>query len=136
MLAEPPQVTVEDTGSTNRAGLRVTFDREGHASVEPRSGELHHVNLPEPICKRFMQDVAAAGPVNELPAVRCMKSVSFGSRTFVEVNGNRSPDLSCPSGDARSQALEKDANELLQAARQAANIHSGRVFTIPAPHPQ
>jgi hypothetical protein len=136
MSAKAPQVTIEDTGSTNRAGLRVTLDREGHASVESRNGEPRQVKLPEAVCKRFMKDVEAAGPLNELPAAHCMKSVSFGSRTFVEYNGDRSPDLSCPSGEARSQVLEKDAREILQAAREAAHIPSGRVFIMPAPHPQ
>jgi hypothetical protein len=136
MSAKSPQITVEDTGSTNRPGLRVTFDREGHASVEARNGETQHVRLPEAVCKRFMQDVNAAGPMNELPEAHCMKSVSFGSRVFVEYNGSRSPDVSCPSGEARTQALEKDAREILQAAREAAHIPSGRIFTIPAPHPQ
>jgi len=141
MFAKGPQVTVEDTGSTNSPGLRVIFDPEGHASVEatqrePRQGETQHVNLPGPLCKRFLHDVEAAGHMNELPAVHCIKSVSFGSRTFVEFNGNRSPDLSCPGGDdPRTLALRKDANEVLQAAREAANIpSSGRVFTVPAPH--
>jgi hypothetical protein len=135
MLAKSPQVTVEDTGSTNRPGLRVTFDRDGHATVEPRRGEVQRVTLPARLCKQFIEHVEAAGPMNELPAVHCMKSVSFGSRTFVEFKGQRSPDLSCPAGDdTHSQALQKDANEILQAARHAANLHSGRVFTVPAPH--
>ncbi len=136
MFAKGPQVTVEDTGSTNSPGLRVMFDRDGHATVEPRGAETQHITLPEPLCKRLLQDVEAAGPVNELPAVHCIKSVSFGSRTFVEFNGNRSPDLSCPAGDdPRSRTLRKDANDILLAAREAANIpSSGRVFTVPAPH--
>ncbi len=136
MFANAPQATIEDTGSTNRPGLRVSFDRDGHATVEPRGGETQRLNLPGGICKRFMQDLEAAGPVNELPTVHCMKSASFGSRTFVEFQGNHSPDLSCPTnGDVRSLGLQKDANEILQAAREGAGIHSGRVFTIPAPGP-
>lgn len=136
MSAKTPQIAVEDSGSTNRAGLRVTFDSEGQASVEPRNGPVQHVTLSQQLCKRFLQDIETAGSLSELPAAHCFKSVSFGSRIWVEFNGNRSPDLSCPSGDARSQALQRDANELLEAARQAANIRSRRVFTIPAPHPQ
>ncbi len=135
LLANTSRATIEDTGSTNRPGLRVTFDREGHAAVEPRHGETQHVTLPSRICKRFMQDLEAAGPVNELPAVHCMKSVSFGSRTFVIFEGNRSPDLSCPvTENPRNLALQKDVDEILHAARDAAGIRSSRVFTIPAPH--
>lgn len=140
ITANSPQATVENTGSTNRAGLRVTVDREGHATVEPRGrapeagrGESHRVHLPEELCRRFLRDLETAAPVNELPAAQCLKSVSFGSRTFVEFDGGRSPDLSCPADDPRTQALQKDTNDILEAARQAADIHTDRVFTTPAP---
>lgn len=135
MCAKPSSISVEDTGSTNRPGLRVTLDREGHATVEPSRGETQHVNLPADLCRRMIQDVSDAGALNELPTVHCMKSASFGSRLFIEWNGDRSPDLSCPGGqDRRSQTLQKDANDILQAAREAANIPAfGRTFTVPAP---
>lgn len=137
MSAKLTQITVQDTGSTNRPGLRVIFDQQGSATVEPAQGQSQDVKLPEALCSRFLHDLETAGPLNELPAAHCMKSVSFGSRTFVEYNGSRSPDLSCPSSDARSQSLEKDANDILKAARQAANLPSSRrVFTVPAPRPQ
>ena len=31
LSAKGSQATIEDSGSTNRTGMRVTFDREGHA---------------------------------------------------------------------------------------------------------
>lgn len=133
MSASTPHVTIEDTGSTNRSGLRVTVDREGHATVEPRNGETQHVNLPARLCRRFLEQVEVAAPLNEMPAVHCIKSVSFGSRTFLDFNGTRSPDISCPAADERIQTLAKDANEILQAAREAAGIGPGRIFTLPAP---
>jgi hypothetical protein len=85
-----------------------------------------------------MQDLEAAGPMNELPAVHCIKSVSFGSSTYIEFQGQRSPDLSCPAAaNPHLQALQKDAREILQASRSAANIPlSRRIFTMPAPHQQ
>lgn len=118
--AEGPEATIIDTGSTNRPGLRVTFDREGHASIEQRNEEIRHVTLDEHLCRRFMEDMKAAAPLSALPSHHCMKSVSFGSSMFIEFEGDRSPDLSCPGQpDPRAAALQKDANEILRAARAA-----------------
>jgi hypothetical protein len=122
--AKEPEATIIDTGSTNRAGMRVTFDREGHASIEQRNEEIRRVKLNERLCKRFMEDMRAAAPLSALPSGHCMKSVSFGSSMFVEFEGDRSPDLSCPrQTDERAAALQKDANEILQAARALVPEH-------------
>ena len=64
-----------------------------------------------------MQDLKAAGPLNELPVKHCMKSVSFGKSLFIEYNGVRSPDLSCQQTDTRAAALKKDATDVLNAAK-------------------
>jgi hypothetical protein len=48
LSAKERQATIEDTGSTNRVGLRVTFDETGHATVESRSGDTRQVDLEEP----------------------------------------------------------------------------------------
>ncbi len=48
-------------------GLRVTFDQEGHASVEQRNGETRQMDLDEHLCDRFMRDMKAAAPLNALP---------------------------------------------------------------------
>jgi hypothetical protein len=135
LSAKEPQTTIEDTGATNRLGIRVTFDREGHATVESRRGDSRHIKLTESICKQFMRDLDAVGPLIDIPVVRCMKSASFGSSLFVEFDGHRSPDLSCPGHDSRSEKLQKDANQILQTAREAAGIPSRRVITRPVPNP-
>jgi hypothetical protein len=63
-----------------------------------------------------------------------MKSVSFGSSLYVEFNGLRSPDLSCEGQqDARAEALQKSAREMLRAAEEAARVRTERVFTAPGP---
>jgi hypothetical protein len=129
------QATIEDTGSTNRAGIHVTFDREGHATVQQRGGEPRHVKLRERECKQFMSDLEALGPLSALPEHHCMKSVSFGSSLFVQFNGDRSPDLNCPGQDSRTEALRKHANEILQEAREAAGIKPGRMFPARVPNP-
>ncbi len=136
LFANGPQATVEDTGSTNRPGLRVTFDHDGHATVEQRGGGIQHVKLGEHLCNQFMRDLKDAGSLSALPARHCMKSVSFGSSLFVEANGDKSPDLSCqPEQDPRIDALQKDAQQILQAAREAAGIQPRNVFTLRAPYP-
>jgi hypothetical protein len=135
LFAAEPQATVDDSGSTNLPGLRVTFDRTGHASVQLRTGEIRKVHLSDSLCRRFMHDLSDCGPLNMLPAKHCMKSASFGSRLTVEFQGERSPDLSCPGAEnPHIEALQKDAHELLQAARQAADIHGREMFSAPAPH--
>lgn len=130
------QAVVEDSGSTNSPGLRVMVEPDGNASVELRDGEVRHVTLNRDLCKRFLHDLSEAGSLAALPARHCAKSVSFGSRLTVEFNGEKSPDLSCPGApDARMEALEKDAREILQAAREAAGIHPRNVLRIQAPVP-
>jgi hypothetical protein len=135
LSAKEPQATIEDTGSTNRLGLRVTFDREGHATVESRRGDSRQVKLAGSICQHFMRDLEAVGPLVDIPVGHCAKSVSFGSSLFVEFKGDRSPDLSCPAHDSRSGELQKHANQILQAAREAAGIPSRRAITVPVPNP-
>ena len=111
------QVTIIDTGSTNVPGLNVTIEKAGpEALVERRGGVKQKVTLTQEMCGHLLQDLKAAGPLNELPARHCMKSVSFGKSLFIEYNGVRSPDLSCPQSDPRSVALRTDAAEILNAA--------------------
>src|SRR5581483_1630114 len=123
LSAREPQASIIDSGSTNRAGLRVTVDREGHATVVEKNGETHHVELPAPTCRAFLDEVTSAVPLNKLPVAHCFKSISFGSSLFVEYQGERSPDLSCPgASNSETAALQKDAREILQAAQSAAGI--------------
>jgi hypothetical protein len=126
VMAARAQAIIEDTGSTNRPGVRVTVDRDGNATVEQRGSETHHVQLPKEFCDRLIQGLEAT-PVASLPKRHCAKSVSFGSSLFVEFEGNRSPDLSCPgASDSRVEALQKHANEVLDSARQILGNTTGR----------
>lgn len=136
LSASEPQATVIDSGSTNRPGLRVTVDAQGHATVVEKSGETHHVNLSQPMCTEFLHHVTGAVPLSNIPAHHCFKSVSFGSSLFIEYQGERSPDLSCPgASNNEAAALQKDAREILQAAQSAAGIRQHhRVFTTVPSH--
>jgi hypothetical protein len=119
VLLSRAQVTVIDTGSTNVPGMTVTFAKSGdQAMVERRDGSKQHVKLSKEMCDHMIQDLKAAGPLNELPVGHCMKSVSFGKSLFVEYDGVRSPDLSCSQRDERSKALKQDATDILEAAKK------------------
>jgi hypothetical protein len=121
--ANSPQVSVIDSGSTNRAGATITIDEVGNATVEQRGSEPQSTKLAAELCQRFIRDVKAAGPLSALPPQHCPKSVSFGSSLYVAFNGDRSPDISCsPQKDPRSAALQKDANEILATVRKQLGI--------------
>ncbi len=97
--------------------MRMTIEQSRHrAIVERKDGSKQQVKLTKELCDRILQDVEAAGPLNELPARHCMKSVSFGKSIFIEYKGVRTPDLSCQQSDPRAAALKKDATEILSAA--------------------
>ena len=123
--------TIEDTVPTNRPGLRVTFDHDGHATVEQRNGQIDQVKLGGGLCSQFMRDLKEVGPLATIPARHCMKSVSFGSRLFIEFEGDKSPDLSCPGEpEPRIGALQKDAQQILAAAREASRIQQRNIITV------
>jgi hypothetical protein len=115
-----PQALIMDSGSTNRPGVQITLDASGdNATLEPRNGPQQTIQLPRKLCEQFLSDLQAAGPLNALPASHCLKSASFGSRLYVEFNGLRSPDISCPAqADNRTATLRKEATEILNAAQR------------------
>ncbi len=119
-LSAGAQITVIDSGSTNVPGMRMTIEQSNRrAIVERKDGSKQPVKLTKEVCDRILQDVEAAGPLNELPVRHCMKSVSFGKSIFIEYKGVRTPDLSCQQSDPRAAALKKDAQEILSAAPSA-----------------
>lgn len=135
LSASEPQATIIDSGSTNRPGLRVTVDRQGHAIIIEKSGETHRVELSPSMCAAFLHQVRNAVPLNNIPARHCFKSVSFGSSLFIEYQGERSPDLSCPgASNSETATLQKEAREILQAAQSAAGVRQHRIFTSVKPH--
>ncbi len=116
-------MTIIDSGSTNVPGMRLTIERSGHrAIVEHKDGSKQRVKLSKDVCNRVLQDLEAAGPLNELPTGHCMKSVSFGKSIFIEYKGVRTPDLSCRQSDPRAAALKKDAEEILSAAPRSNTV--------------
>lgn len=108
------QIVITDTGSTNRRGLNITIESSRPAVIEQRGGNKTTMNLDPELRAKFMKDVEAASPLNEVNARHCIKSVSFGSGAFITYKGTRSPDLSCPGQtDRLAAALQKDLDEIM-----------------------
>ncbi len=126
-----PQATIIETGSTNRTRVRVTVDEAGRAlvaSVAQQAGSPNQeVQVQAELCKQLLDRLKELSSLNGLPARHCMKSVSFGSRLYIEYQGKRSPDLSCPGqNDSRTEALRDLAMKIIENARATGKIPDGR----------
>jgi hypothetical protein len=87
------------------------------------------VKLDRAVTQKFIQAVDSAGALHDLPAAHCAKSASFGSKLFIQVGEDRSPDLSCPTqGNAQVETLKQQATEILQRAQSAAGLQTSRAF--------
>ena len=122
---EASVAAIVDSGSTNRAGFRITIDHEGAAVLTsaPRRFAARGMPpdpirrvVPKALRETFYADLRAAGPLASLPAMDCAKSVSFGSTLSVEFGGEQTPDLSC--GDGGNAALR----DLIRDVRQISDL--------------
>jgi len=95
----------ENSGSTNLTGYSIAVEPDGHATVSA-GGKLTTSTVQAATVKTLFAQLAAAGPLDQLPVERCMKSASFGSSTYIAWHGKRSPDLSCGAGPAASNLME------------------------------
>ena len=126
--------TIEQTASTNRAGLKLTIDPTGSAAVEPQDAPMRKTNVDAQLSNRLFEDLKAIGPLSSLPKTHCMKSVSFGTSLYLTYNGETSPDLSCSaSPDSKVGRLQKDVRELMQAAHATPNVRRHPRFTSTLP---
>jgi hypothetical protein len=112
--AVPAEALIVNSGSTNRTGYRLYVYADGTTALQQGdTSTKKHVSAA--LVKRFFADLKAAGPLDALTSVRCMKSASFGSTTQVGYLGKMSSDVSCP-GSPAMRALEVDAGALADAA--------------------
>ncbi len=96
---------------------------DGTAQVQPRNAEARSVTVDSQLSARLFQDLNTIGSLSALPRTHCMKSVSFGSSLYVEFDGERSPDLSCPApANSNIATLKKDVQDLMNAAGASKNI--------------
>ncbi len=109
-------VTIENTGSTNTTGYQIVVSSSGSASYrEAGANGTALDNLAKPriqalskdVTAKLFTDLAAAGPLASLPARHGMRSVSFGTETYVTYKGQRSPDLTFPASP-QAQSVRDD----------------------------
>jgi hypothetical protein len=113
--AQTQQAVIEHTGSTNTPGMKVVVSPGGAAEIRVRGEDNKTIDLNPAACDRLFEDLKAFSPLSALPATHCVKSVSFGTSLYVEYNGERSPDLSCPPPPGSKVAqLQKDVSEIMQ----------------------
>ena len=109
------EALIVDSGSTNRAGYRLRVYATGWTALQQGDVPIKK-RVSAALVKRFFADLRAAGPLDRIAVMRCMKSVSFGSSMQIGYRGKLSPDLSCPSASSRARALAVDAAALAEAA--------------------
>jgi hypothetical protein len=109
------EALILDSGSTNRAGYRLRVYATGWTALQQGDIPLRK-RVPTALVKRFFADLRAAGPLDRITVMRCMKSVSFGSSMQIGYRGKLSPDLACPSASSAARALAVDAGALADAA--------------------
>jgi hypothetical protein len=74
--------------------------------------------IPKSLTERLYLGVMAARPLSLLPPRHCAKSVSFGTRLTIRLEGDSSPDLSCGAGgNPKLRALIRDADEIVKFLR-------------------
>ncbi len=101
------------TASTNTDCERFYVTPSGHVSfvIGNKAGQG---TLRKSRTQKFFADLKAAEPLSKLPVDTCVKSVSFGTSTFVSLDGEQSPDVSCP-GNANAKQLFDDTNAIRKA---------------------
>ncbi len=109
------EALIVNSGSTNRAGYRLRVYAAGWTALQQGDAAVRK-RVPAALVKRFFADLKAAGPLDRITVLRCMKSISFGSSTQIGYRGKMSPDLSCPSSSEAARALAVDADALAAAA--------------------
>lgn len=100
------------TASTNTDCERVLVAPSGQVSfvIGDKTGQGM---LQAPLTKNFFAAIKAAEPLSKLPIkLHCIKPASFGTSTFVSLDSQKSPDLSCP-GNAKAKQLFDDSTAIL-----------------------
>jgi hypothetical protein len=106
-----PSATIINSGSTNTCSYRIDVWDNGHVNYRV-CGRWGRQAISSSLAAQFFADLDAAAPLNELPFIRCQKSISFGSITLITYAGARSPDLSCPSLNVSVFHLYDDVNTI------------------------
>jgi hypothetical protein len=122
----PNSAMIYNAGSGDFAGFRIVVVPAGQAVAIDGAGHTSN-ELQQDVVQKFFADLAAAGPLSQLPAGDCSASKPETSSTTVEVNaaivvtwnGQHSPALSCVS-DPRAQRILLDATTIQRSLYVAA----------------
>jgi len=87
---------IVNSGSTNLSGYKIVVRQNGLATVITDGGASRDQQLKPATSAALFMDLAAATPLKNLETEPCMKSASFGSSTYIQYKGQRTPDVSCP----------------------------------------
>ena len=95
--------TVAETSSTNSDGYAFTLYDDGSAEgqvyilslTRAMSRQACHLPSATPLVVACLDWLAQAGDISQIPTSTCMKSISFGTSTYVCYRGVYSPDLQC-----------------------------------------
>jgi hypothetical protein len=119
---------IVNSGSTNAKGWEIDVRTDRSGSAIAADGTTHRFTLTANATTAFFHDIQGARTSGATTG-GCMKSMSFGSRTWVYWHAWQSSDLSCPTvGGARALAADVTAIE------DAANIQAvqpSRMIRIP-----
>ena len=102
---------IENSGSTNTASYQIIVSSRGSASYREIGAESHVRTVAKAVTAKLFTDLSAAMPLKALPVRHGMRSASFGTETYITYKGQKSPDLTTPSGPLAS-ALHEDVKAI------------------------
>lgn len=123
VLAVDNTATIENSGSTNAMGWRVTVHPSGTVDyqvlkdVPGAAATAAPTTIPKALADRFFAHLKKAAPLGKYPATHCMKSASFGVSEYIGYQGQKSPDVSCPDYDKRLQPVVQDARDIARVLK-------------------
>jgi hypothetical protein len=134
---ERTTATIINSGSTNnKDSYRIVLTRSGDAAYTREPGDKTeltkestiHSKISMELTNKFFGHLDAAMPVSRLPEEECEKGKALGSMTYVSVDGQRSPNLSC-ARDQRKSALYDDITMITStfAVKDAAPVLPGDI---------
>jgi hypothetical protein len=110
------EAVIVNSGSTNTIGYRIYVTPAGEVSYVDGRGRGQG-KLPANLTRRLFNDINAAMPLSKLQVRQsCVKPVSFGTSTTVQLGAERTSDLSCP-GNSKAQKLDNDVNAIAKFLR-------------------
>ena len=124
-------VTIVNSGSTNTPGFtvvvhpggRTTWSRAAGRGVAGASAATHGSGAVAPaLAAKLSQAIAAAGSLSSAQFAACAKSISFGTRTSVDVAGDRTSDVSCVQSDPKLEAVRLAVRDVLADSGTMAHV--------------